>query len=67
MTNSENSEKTRTNADKIRALPDEVLAQIIRRCCYGSTCFECPVEQLCNGTFRTTDDCFDWLESEAEE
>jgi hypothetical protein len=51
----------------LRELPNEVLAQIIRQCCCGSTCFECPVEQLCNGTFRTTDDWFDWLESEAEE
>lgn len=67
MTNSENSEKTRTNADKIRALPNEVLAQIIRMCCGGCTCIDCPVEQLCNGTFRTTDDWLDWLGSEAEE
>lgn len=67
MTNSENSEKTRTNADRIREMPNEVLAQIIRQCCCGSTCFDCPVEQLCNGTFRTTDDWFDWLGSEAED
>lgn len=32
MRNSENSEKTRTNADRIRELPNEVLAQIIRQC-----------------------------------
>lgn len=56
-----------TNGDRIREMPNEVLAQIIRQCCCGSTCFDCPVEQLCNGTFRTTDDWFDWLESEAEE
>lgn len=62
-----NSKKTRTNADRIRELPNKVLAQIIRQCCCGSTCFDCPVEQLCNETFRTTDDWFDWLESEAEE
>lgn len=67
MKNSENSEKTRTNADRIRALPTETLAAIIRGCCGGSTCIDCPVEQLCNGTFRTTDDWRDWLESEAEE
>lgn len=67
MINSENSEKTRTNADRIRELPNEILAQIIRQCCCGSTCFDCPVEQLCNETFRTTDDWFDWLGSEAEE
>lgn len=67
MTNSENSEETRTNADKIRALPNETLAAIIRGCCRGCDCLSCPVEQLCNETFRTTDDWFDWLESEAEE
>lgn len=56
-----------TNGDRIRELPNEVLAKIIRQCCCGSTCFECPVEQLCYGTFRTEDDWLDWLESEAEE
>ena len=44
MKNSENSEKTRTNADKIRALPNEVLAAIIRGCCRGCDCFSCPLE-----------------------
>lgn len=56
-----------TNGDRIRELPNEVLAQIIRQCCYGSNCIDCPMEQPCNGVFRTTDDWFDWLESEAEE
>lgn len=55
------------NADRIRELPDEVLAQVIRRCCIGSSCVVCPVEQLCNYTFRTEGEWFDWLESEAEE
>lgn len=55
-----------TNGDRIRALPNETLAEIIRGCCGGCDCFSCPVEQLCNETFRTTDDWFDWLGSEAE-
>ena len=56
-----------TNADKIRALPNEVLAQIIRRCCISSSCVVCPVKKLCNYTFRPEGALYDWLESEAEE
>lgn len=56
-----------TNGDRIRALPNEVLAQIIRRCCISSSCMVCPVRKLCNCTFRTEGDWYDWLESEAEE
>lgn len=66
MTNSENSEKTRTNADRIREMPNDDLAYILFSVCVGSTCRCCPLEPICNG-FRTTDDWFDWLESEAEE
>lgn len=55
-----------TNGDKIRALPNEVLAQIIRRCCIGSSCVVCPIERLCDYTFRIEGGWFDWLESEAE-
>lgn len=54
------------NSDKIRALPNEVLAAIIRGCCRGCDCFSCPLERFCNGVFRTETDWFDWLESEAE-
>lgn len=67
MTNSENSEKTRTNADKIRALPTETLAAIIRGCCRGCNCFSCPLERFCSEVFLTETDWFDWLESEAED
>lgn len=57
MINSENSEKTRTNADKIRALPTETLAAIIRGCCRGCDCFNCPLERFGVETLgRTHDD-----------
>ena len=59
--------KPETNGDKIRALPDEVLAQIIRRCCLSSSCVVCPVKKLCNYTYRTDGGWLDWLGSEAEE
>jgi len=68
--NSENSEKTRTNADRIRELPNEVLAQILRICCISYRicpgCKECVLERFCD-VFRTSGDWLDWLESEAEE
>ena len=56
-----------TNADKIRALPDETLAAILRKCCWGRmVCFCFPLQELCTN-FRTEIDWLDWLESEAEE
>ena len=59
--------KPKTNADRIREMSDEELADILYRACVAHSCNGCPVEQLCNETFRTTNDWFDWLESEAEE
>ena len=56
-----------TNADKIRALPNETLAEIMWNVCVSSSCGDCPIEKLCNGIFHTEGDWFDWLESEAEE
>lgn len=56
-----------TNGDRIRELPSETLAAIIRGCCRGCDCFSCPLERFCNEVFRTETDWFDWLESEAEE
>lgn len=56
-----------TNSDRIRALPNEVLAKIIRRCCISSSCVICPVKKLCNYTFRSERGWYDWLEREAEE
>ena len=60
------SKKTRTNADKIRALPDETLADILHKCCISSGCEDCPLANFC-GEYRTSGDWFDWLESGAEE
>lgn len=37
--------KPKTNADRIRALPNEVLAAIIRGCCRGCDCFSSPVKE----------------------
>lgn len=56
-----------TNADKIRALPNETLATVLRCCCIGSECLYCPIFDLCNTEFRTEDDWSDWLQQEAEE
>lgn len=69
MKNSENSKKTRTNADRIRALPNEVLAEILRGCCRGFACYSCPLKRFCNEVLEQTetDDWLDWLESEEEE
>lgn len=66
MKNSENSEKKRTNADRIREMPNEDLAGILYSVCVRSFCGSCPVAPFCDGDFRTTDDWLDWLESEAE-
>lgn len=67
MKNSENSEKKRTNADRIREMPNEDLAYILYSVCVGSSCEDCPVAPFCNGIFRVVGDWRDWLESEAEE
>lgn len=63
------SEKTKTNADRIREMPNEVLAKILEGCCRGFTCYFCPLKRFCNEVLEQTetDDWFDWLESEAEE
>lgn len=55
-----------TNGNKIRALPDEALAYILRRCCIGSGCEDCPLTKFCV-EFRGYADWLTWLESEAEE
>lgn len=55
-----------TNADKIRALPNEDLAIILHKCCVASRCDDCTIAPCC-GVYRTAGGWFDWLESEAEE
>ena len=53
-----------TNADRLRAMSDEELANFVSLCC-GWTCAECPVGKECNG-----DECFstwlDWLKQEVQ-
>lgn len=53
-----------TNADRIRAMTDEELANFVSLCC-GWTCAECPVSKECDG-----DKCFgtwlDWMKQEAQ-
>lgn len=57
--------KPMTNADRIRSMTDEELANFVSLCC-GWTCAECPVGKECNG-----DECFstwlDWLKQEASD
>ena len=59
-----------TNADKIRALPNEELAQILLRCCIsykiGPGCKECVLERFCD-VFRASGDWLDWLRSPVED
>lgn len=55
-----------TNAEKIRALSDKELADILTRCCIGSGCEDCPAEEFC-GQYRGYEEWLAWLESEAEE
>lgn len=55
-----------TNADRIRALPNEVLAQILNRYCISFGCKGCVLKKFCD-VFRTSGDWLDWLGSEAEE
>lgn len=56
-----------TNGDKIRVLPDEIIAQILWSVCVSSTCGDCPMEAHCGGLFRLPGEWLAWLESEAEE
>lgn len=61
------TEKTKTNADRIREMPNEDLAGILYSVCVCHSCGNCPVAPFCDGDFRTKADWFDWLGSEAEE
>lgn len=62
MTNSENSEKTRTNADKIRAMTDEEIVELLDCSCVAQlTMVEC-------FRYRTCRECWlEWLRSPVEE
>lgn len=58
-----------TNGDRVRALPDEVLAEVLWGCCFGCGCKSCPLGRFCKGDIMcfSTGDWLDWLESEVEE
>ena len=64
-----NEQKPMTNGDRIRAMPNEVLAEILRGCCRGFTCYFCPLNRFCNEVLEQTetDDWLDWLKSPVEE
>lgn len=65
-----NSKKTRTNADRIREMPNEVLAQLLNRCCISynicSGCKGCILKKFCD-VYRTSGDWADWLMEEAND
>ncbi len=54
------SEKRQTNADRIRNMTNEELAEVIM-CPYGS------VDGLCNNEENCVKCCLEWLESEVSE
>lgn len=59
-----------TNGDSIRALPDEVLAQILNRCCISynglSGCKGCVLGKFCD-MYRSSGDWANWLMEEAND
>lgn len=60
----------KTNGDRIRALPNEELDQILTRCCISYTicsgCKGCVLEKFCD-VYRSSGDWLDWLRSPVEE
>lgn len=59
--------KPKTNSDRIRAMTDEVLADILYSVCVARSCRGCPIAQFCDGIFRVVDDWLDWLKAPVEE
>lgn len=61
--------KPKTNSDRIRAMTDEELAEIIRGSCRGFICYSCPLKRFCNEVLEQTEtgDWLDWLRSQVEE
>lgn len=62
--------KPKTNGDRIRALPNEELDQILNRCCISYTicsgCKGCVLEKFCD-VYRSSGDWLSWLRSPVEE
>ena len=59
--------KPKTNSDRIRAMTDEELADILYSVCVRSSCGNCPIAQFCGDIFRIVDDWLDWLKAPVEE
>ena len=59
--------KPKTNSDRIRAMTDEELADILYSMCVCSSCGNCPIAQFCGDIFRIVDDWLDWLKAPVEE
>lgn len=59
-----------TNGDRIRAMTNEELAQILNICCISyiicTGCEECVLDRFCD-MFRTSKDWLSWLRSPVEE
>lgn len=62
--------KPKTNGDRIRAMPNEELDQILNRCCISYTicsgCKGCVLEKFCD-VYRSSGDWLSWLRSPVEE
>lgn len=56
-----------TNGDRIRAMTDEALANILYSVCVDSSCGGCPIAPFCDYTFRVVGDWLDWLKAPVEE
>lgn len=61
-------EKPKTNADRIRAMTDEELAEFLDRWELGDIDYAKTFCDLCNGQYDCHNDCLmDWLKQEATE
>ena len=56
-----------TNGDRIRAMTDEVLADILYSVCVAPYCRGCPIAPFCGYTLRVVGDWLDWLKAPVEE
>ena len=58
--------KKQTNADRIRAMSDEELAEFIYRCEMGEIDYAKTFCDLCNGQYKCGQCRLDWLQQPAE-
>ena len=59
-------EKSQTNADRIRAMSDEELAEFIYRCEMSEIDYAKTFCDLCNGQYECDQCRLDWLQQPAE-